>query len=238
MKVEWNKVTWYSKIVALLLFVALPFIGFWYGIGYGEALQAVRDMAVSQAEQGMASGADYYSNVAVWQTDAQSEAGFSVAYPLDFDAADNYTKAPSMDWRMGAGEDEQGYILFTLMVPRAFEPQTNFADAKLTVGASADAAAVAGCLTPDMSAPGMAATSTADIDGTAFTVFHSVDAGAGNYYETTSYRTVRTGTCWAVEYTIHSSQIANYPASYGLRPFDRATISDVLDRIVGTFKFL
>lgn len=236
MKFEWNKVTWYSKIVALLLFVALPFIGFWYGMQYGGLVQSLRDQSLFI--QSARTGAGYYSDIAAWQVGERSDAGFAIAYPLDFETNDIYTKTPSTDWRVGAGESEPGHLLFTLTVPRAFEPQTNFGDAKLTVGYSADAAAVAGCLTPDMSAPGVAASSTMDINGTVFTVFHSADAGAGNYYETTSYRTVHAGKCWAVGYTIHSSQIANYPASYGLHPFDRAAITDVLDRIVGTFKLL
>lgn len=37
MKVEWNKVTWYSKIIALILFVSLPFIGFYFGTVYQQA---------------------------------------------------------------------------------------------------------------------------------------------------------------------------------------------------------
>ena len=75
------------------------------------------------------------------------------------------------------------------------------------------------------------------INGIDFTVFHFSDAGAGNIYETTSYRTVHGGQCWAIEYTIHSSQIGNYPPKYGLQPFNEATLHDVLDRIAGTFKF-
>jgi hypothetical protein len=41
MKIEWNKVTWYSKLLALALFVALPFIGFYYGMQYGKIVGAM-----------------------------------------------------------------------------------------------------------------------------------------------------------------------------------------------------
>jgi len=37
MSVQWTSVTWYSKLIALVLFVALPFLGFWLGVRYGEA---------------------------------------------------------------------------------------------------------------------------------------------------------------------------------------------------------
>lgn len=239
MKVEWNKVTWYSKIVALMLFVALPFIGFWYGIRYGVALQTVHDAAIAAQTPVQP---NYYENVAAWQPDVRSDAGFSLAYPLDFDANDNYslgaTAAPATDWRFGVDDAQPGILAFTLMIPRAFDPQTNFSDAKLTVGYSANKEAIAGCLAPGPAmGPSAAATSSVIINGTSFTVFHAADAGAGNYYETTSYRTFYAGQCWAVEYTIHSSQIANYPASYELQPFDRAMVTGVLDRIVGTFRF-
>ena len=41
MKIEWNKVTWYSKLIALVFFVALPFIGFYYGVQYGKIVAAI-----------------------------------------------------------------------------------------------------------------------------------------------------------------------------------------------------
>ncbi len=40
MKIQWNKVTWYSKVLALALFVALPFIGFKLGMCYERANNA------------------------------------------------------------------------------------------------------------------------------------------------------------------------------------------------------
>jgi hypothetical protein len=239
MKIEWNKVTWYSKLLALALFVVLPFAGFWLGIKYGSARQYASDISVnlgnvpSSAPQ---SENAYYKNVSEWQTD-QNNSGWSIAYPIDFDVTDNYASAPTDNWREGT-PGGPGLQPFTLTIPRAFEPQTNFAGATLTVGMSSDAAPVAQCLAVEPNGPpDQLPTSTAMINGTVFTVFHLSDAGAGNIYETTSYRTLHDGRCWAVEYTIHSSEIANYPPEYQLRPFNEAVLHDVLDRIVGTFKF-
>lgn len=39
MKIEWNKVTWYSKLIALLLLIALPIIGFQWGMRYQRILE-------------------------------------------------------------------------------------------------------------------------------------------------------------------------------------------------------
>lgn len=233
MKIEWNTVTWYSKLIALALFVALPFIGFYYGGQYGTLVAAIGQNATSTV-----AGASYYETPAEWQTDANNTAGgFSIAYPLDFDAQDNYLATPSTDWRLGAN-GASGITYFTLTVPRAFEPQTNFADATLTVGASGNAVAVGACLAQDENGGPATATSSATVNDIDFTIFKSTGAGAGNYYETTSYRTLHAGKCYAVEYTVHSGQIVNYPASYHLQPFDEQKINSVMQDIVGTFKFL
>ena len=99
--------------------------------------------------------------------------------------------------------------------------------------------AVQQCLTPDQTGvPNAGAPATTTINGIVFTIFQSADAGAGNYYQTTSYRTLHAGACYAVEYTLHSSQILNYPAQYNLQQFDPNKVTDVLNRIVGTFKFM
>jgi len=246
MKFEWNKVTWYSKLLAFAFFVALPIAGFYLGILCGAARQQVIDYSVGMPSGNAAPAAAssssqsqnenaYYKDVAVWQTDANNS-GWSIAYPLDFDIADNYAATPVDDWRAGTPSGS-GLKLFTLTIPRAFEPQTNFADAVLNVGASDNAAAVEHCLVADPTGGQENAASTTTLNGVPFTVFNFSDVGAGNYYETTSYRTLRAGKCYAVEYTIHSSQIMNYPPEYQLKPFDEAEVKDVLDRIVGTFKF-
>jgi len=240
MKIQWNKVTWYSKSLALALFVALPFIGFYFGEKYGEINGSANFFqkynALTQASQNSTeqTSTDYYENVAAWQTD-NNNTGWSIAYPIDFDINDNYSITPIDDWRQGT-PGGSGLKPFTLVIPKVFEPQTNFAEATLSVGVSGDQKAIMQCLIAG-SANGVTATSTATINGVIFAVIDSADAGAGNYYETTSYRTIHDGQCYTVEYTIHSGQIANYPSEYQLKPFDETKLHDVLDRIVGTFRF-
>lgn len=243
-KIQWNKVTWYSKLIALTVFVVLPFVFFYFGVRYGTMvgyLNATQEInllsATSSSSQAGNGETAYYQNPAAWQTDANNTAGgFSIAYPIDFDTQDNIMLSPSTDWRIDANS-MPGVIYFTLTVPRAFEPQTNFAGATLTVGASGNAAAIAQCIKAGASSGPFAATSTAAVNGIDFTVFHSTGVGAGNYYDTTSYRTLHADKCYAVEYTIHSTQIMNYPASYGLHPYDQQKIDTLMQAIVGTFTF-
>jgi hypothetical protein len=244
MKIEWNKVTWYSKLIALALFVALPFIGFYYGVQYGKTVavlgQAPTTVATSTVVSPSAGAAAtaYYNNPAEWQLDANNiDGAFSIAYPIDFETEDNYPAVSSTDWRINSN-GQTGVQYFLLTVPRAFEPQTNFSDATLTVGASSKPDAIFQCMTPDQSGEEAMATSSATVNGIPFTVFRSNSAGAGNYYQTTSYRTLYNEQCYAIEYTIHSSQIANYPSSYNLQPFNEQKIDLLMQNIVGTFKFL
>jgi hypothetical protein len=243
MRVEWNKVTWYSKLIALALFVALPFIGFYYGTQYGEIVGAadqapMLSLATTTATQASATGLPaYYSDVAEWQTDSNNTSGgFTIAYPIDFSTEDNSSVAPSTDWRQNAG-NAPGLEYFSLTVPKAFEAQTNFSDATLTVGASGSQSAIAQCMAADQSGGPATATSSVTINNIPFTIFQFSDAGAGNIYQTTSYRTLHAGKCYAVEYTVHSAQIGNYPSSYDLQPFDQSKIDSLMQNIIGTFKF-
>jgi membrane-bound inhibitor of C-type lysozyme len=45
MKIEWNKVTWYSKLVAVVLFVGVFYLGFYIGGFVSSANQAVREFS-------------------------------------------------------------------------------------------------------------------------------------------------------------------------------------------------
>ncbi|MCL4405186.1 MAG: hypothetical protein M1361_01025 [Patescibacteria group bacterium] len=222
-----NKSGWYAKLIMVIVMIVLAVAGFYIGEHYGQS-QKTNSKATSLN--------NYYSDVAEWQTDT-SGGTFSIAYPLDFQVDDNYLATPSTDWRINSN-GTQGIKYLTLTIPRVFEPQTNFDDATLTVGASNDGTAVAQCMVPDPTNPTAATSSSIIVNGIEFTVFHSSDAGAGNYYQTTSYRAVHNNQCFAIEYTLHSSQIMNYPASYNLKPFDEIQATSVLDNIVGTFRFL
>lgn len=236
MRFAWGQVTWYSKLIALVLFIALPFLGFWYGMQYGELVAPLSNSSSLGVPTGQSGSGGYYSNVAEWQTDQRPDAGFSIASPIDFTINDNYSIAPVTDWRLGSN-NEPGQKTLAITIPRTFEPQTNFADATLTVGKSNNQIAAANCLKADQTGPG-SGTATSTINGIVFSIFKSASAGAGNFYNTTSYRTLHAGSCYAVEYTVHSSQIANYPSSYNLQPFDENKVTAVLDLMVGTFKFL
>lgn len=128
-----------------------------------------------------------------------------------------------------------GRIIAVATLPRSYIPGTNFSEARFSVGLSQEQSAIASCLTPEN---GASSPETVVINGHAFAKIVSTDAGAGNIYKTTSYRTVRDGACYAVEYTIHSTNIGNYPPEAGITEFDAVKIEKTLEGVAASFQFL
>lgn len=230
--------------IAIIVILLLMVIGFVYLLKDRNVIPPAGQIATSTAPTTGAAPStspatttfpSYYQDPSTWQATTDTNGGFSISYPLDFPVTDNPIAATGTDWRLGAN-GTIGAQDFTLTVPKAFEPQTNFNDATLTVGRSADATAIADCLVATNGES--EADGAVFINGIQFNVFTSNDAGAGNIYDTTSYRTVHNGQCYAVEYTIHSGELANYPASYDLTQFDMDKVQSTLDLVVSTFKFL
>jgi hypothetical protein len=158
---------------------------------------------------------------------------FTFTVPVDFPIAGNASDS-SQDWSMNA--TTSGTLLAHIVVPQTYEPGTNFGDARFTIGTSVDPLAVASCLTNPFGT-GNASSTLVMLGTVPFTKFVWHDAAAGNRYDTTSYRTVRAGQCYAVEYTIHYGAIENYPSG-AVQAFDEAKIQTALEGVVQSFRFL
>ncbi|MES2213942.1 MAG: hypothetical protein V4465_00920 [Patescibacteria group bacterium] len=138
------------------------------------------------------------------------------------------------EWMTGA--TTTGSIIGGITVPRSYMPHTNFDDATLTLGRSSDPVAIRTCLV-DTSGLG-AQKEKGTISGFPFSKFTFTEAAAGNRYETTSYRGILDGDCYALEYTIHSGNIANYPPESGIQEFDKEKIVSEFEAIMKSFKIL
>jgi hypothetical protein len=125
------------------------------------------------------------------------------------------------DWSSGSAQ--LGLVLAQVTIPQSFQPKTNFADARFTVGTSADAAAVKDCLTETNGS-----TSQKPVPVTI----------NGVPYTKLTYRTVRNNQCYAIEYTIHSANIGNFSPDQGITAFDHAKVQGALEDIVQSFRFL
>ena len=157
---------------------------------------------------------------------------FSFTFPTSFDVVGI---DPDYGPGWSAPATTTGEVLAKIAVPQSFEPGTNFGDAWFTVGTSADPRAVADC-TKSLSGT-EAASAPVTIGEVTYAKLEFTGVGAGNIYDTTSYRTVKDGQCYAIEYTIHYANILNYPAGK-VRRFDEQKAATALDEVARSFRFL
>ncbi|MFZ2803921.1 MAG: hypothetical protein WA001_01735 [Patescibacteria group bacterium] len=236
-----------TKNIVLVSLLCLAFASLGFAVGEQRAAPSTLVGSNNQAQTQATSTAQtsptstssttsYYQNVDAWQQDQRTDAGFSIKSPIDFPVDDNFGNTPATDWRMDSN-NAPGIDVLNLTIPKAFEPQTNFDEARMTIGRSANDIAVHDCLIPDVSDAPNADVSTTTINGTMFTIFHAGDAGLGNRYDLTSYRTLHDGQCYAIEFSVHSSVLENYPPEYGLMEFDETRLDNLFTLIMGTFKF-
>jgi hypothetical protein len=167
--------------------------------------------------------AGYYDNITQW---VKGGDGFSIAWPVDFDQSQDGA------WRLNSGAP--GKLLLRTDIPRAIESQTNFGGADLTVGRSGDAKALAACLKPE---DGERSAKATRINGVGFAAFTASDAGMSHYQDSVSYRAIRGGQCWALEYVIRSTALGVYDPALGLKPFNLSRVKALLERMVRTFRF-
>lgn len=150
----------------------------------------------------------------------------SFSYP-DWARPTNPGQGYTQEW--AAGSADLGSIVARVTIPDTFEPNTNFRDARFSVGVSVDAHALASC---------MATGTPVTINGIPFTKSTTSDAGAGNRYDTTAYRTIHEGQCYSIEYTIHTTNLANYPEEAGITAYDPQKVTAVLEGMVQSFRFV
>ncbi|MDR3571813.1 MAG: hypothetical protein P4L81_06520 [Candidatus Pacebacteria bacterium] len=221
-------------LVWALLIVLVVALAFYFGLTTGQSTSTTSAAATSTQSTTTAASTLSTTTSAQTTTYTNPSAGYSITYPTAFAVTTSNSPAPSTDWRVNNVAQAPGIKTFTLTVPSSFEPQTNFVGATLTVGYSQSNLALADCL---IAKNGEATSTTQSINNATFAVFTMRNPGAGQLYDTTSYRTTHAGACYAVEYTIHSAQLGNYPQSSGMQQFDETRVSALLAAIVGTFKF-
>ena len=140
---------------------------------------------------------------------------------------------PDTDWRVSA--KQKGMLLASLFIPKTYLPGTNFSYGHMTIGVSTDPKEITSCAS---ATKGEVKEGMTDISGYPFTRFTSSDAGAGNFAETVSYRGLLDGDCYAIEYTIRSTNIDNYSPDQNIRAFDKAKVQNEFEKIITSFKFL
>ncbi len=121
----------------------------------------------------------------------------------------------------------------TLIIPKSFQPKTNFSEAKFSVLKSSNKQDVDSCY---LVTNGEVSSGFVEINGISFLKTMLGDAGAGNFYETTSYRTVQNNICFNISYVIHSTNIGVYSPDQGISEFDKGLIVSILEKVAKSVK--
>ncbi|MBP6911806.1 MAG: hypothetical protein KBB88_01220 [Candidatus Pacebacteria bacterium] len=157
---------------------------------------------------------------------------FSFTYNPFFSVFED-EKTLSKNWKLNA--EENGVLLARLDIPQSYFSDTNFSGAMLTIGQSSAEKEIRECLTTSHLGPDTSVDAT--IDNFPAKKYHWTDAGAGNFYETTSYHTIVDGDCFVLEYTIHSTNIGNYTSEQNIQEFNKEKITKELEEIIKNISF-
>lgn len=174
------------------------------------------------------------STAAGISTFVSNSGNFMFTYPKGFIVSSGGV-GYNTNWRVNT--TDSGKLLVKLTSPKnyALTTKTNLSNLTFTVGASSDKNVVANCLSI---ANGETRGGIITLGGVDFTKILLTDAGAGNLYTTTSYRAVKDAMCYAIETTIHSTNLGNYSPDQGIKQYDTDEVSNALNKIVYSFRFL
>lgn len=147
--------------------------------------------------------------------------GFEFSYPKDYEfVTPTYTSL----------EDK----IVQIQTPRDLYPNTNFSDAGVAVSAEF-AKDLNECLGKNQG--GKIFSQNMNINGEVFYFATSSDAGAGNFYESNTYRSLLGGQlCFEISETIHTTNIGNYPPGT-VKEVNKGDVINSLRNILSSFKF-
>lgn len=155
-----------------------------------------------------------------------SNYGFQLYYPQDSDVRSGYL---------------EGYLPVTqnaavgIFLSQSLFNGTNLGEAAVLVGINPSAKSLTQCntLVPDLEENRLG---IVNINGIDFHAFSSTGVGAGNIYETKSYRLIHNNSCYEIVEFLHSGSIYNYTPGT-VKEFDKARFSKILDNMVQSFVF-
>lgn len=125
--------------------------------------------------------------------------------------------------------------VIAVSLPKEMFAGTNLKEAVVAFGIDTSASAVTNCYRLDNAE--VVASSTKNVNGIEFRVFESTDAGAGNLYESKTYRFVKGDYCYEINEVLHSTNIYNYEPGT-IKEYDKTKFVGILERIVSTFVFI
>jgi hypothetical protein len=148
---------------------------------------------------------------------------YKLRYPRDFDVL--------------RGDSASGGLIGNPVVRLAFPedafqtPKTNYGEAYLVISMGTDKSSLDGCYKSPQ--PGKELSDTQVINGITFHTGTIRDLGTGSVYDSKIYRVLVDGRCFEAVQTIHTGNIANYPAGTATE-FDQSKAMNILNQMIGT----
>ena len=165
-------------------------------------------------------------NTADWQVFQSQKYGFEIKYPKDFSLGE-----PKVSFL-----PDQPNQIVEIDFPEDRFPDTNFAEAFLSVNEGESQSAIDQCL-KSVSESKTPLTVKKEINSIEFYEDKTSDAAAGNIYDSMVYRTIHEQACYEIILTIHTGNIGNYPLGT-VKEVDKNQIWPALYKIFDTFKFI
>jgi hypothetical protein len=171
-------------------------------------------------------------NTADWRTYTNQLFSLSLKYPPIASTQSGSTGPLPEFYNLGPNTK-----IFSVNIPRSFQSRTNFDGASLVAETNSDKNVVDQCLNPPADQGFTDAFDQRMIGGTVFHTFTHQEGAAGNFYELTSYRAVRNGSCFVFTSLIHYDDIGNYPPESGIKEYNKASVTNLLETILDTVHF-
>ena len=182
-----------------------------------------------------------------WNTYQNTEYGFQISYPNTLRPTSTFELFYHLGnaWRAGVeGYGTKGKPILSVPVYKinnspdgAYTSYPAYFDAEVRIGASGDPQDVLSCYKDD---PGYTihVTSTETINGIVFRTFPLGSAGMMQYLEGVSYRTVRSGTCFAIEQVKAGSTYRDTSSPKDIPDSVLNSYYEQMPAIIRTFKFI
>jgi hypothetical protein len=170
---------------------------------------------------------DFEVSINVFDPESPNKEYSNPQFGISFDYPPNDILNPNITYQFVTDNS-----LVRIDLPRNDFMDTNLGEAVFVVGASSTSKVTGGCL--EMFPTEMKEDNNEIINGINYKVFEGVGVGAGNIYETKSYRTLYNNVCYEAVLLLHYGNILNYSTGT-VRWFDGNKALSDLTEILQTF---
>ena len=159
-----------------------------------------------------------------WGSYSSARYGWSIDYPTGTNPNEKYVYTS-----LGEGKEVSG---ISFAFPQKFYQGTNLSNDTSVIVLRKDNLAV--CTPEAFTLEPVEQTAHVTVSGISWSMIKTSGAGAGNFYEETSYTTGDPHACYNVRLFLHSTNIGNYPPGV-VTAFDRSGVETIFAHMLQSF---